>query len=55
MIFDGDIQGELRSARSRSSADVVTSAETVTLVFFASAMENSFAVRGLGWLVARFA
>lgn len=42
-----------RSARSRSSLVVVTSAETVTLLFLASATSNNRRARGLGWLVAR--
>lgn len=32
---------------------VVTSADTVTLLFFASATSNSFRANGFGWLVAR--
>lgn len=43
----------VRSARSRSSLVVVTSAETVTLDFLASAVSKSFFARVLGWMLAR--
>lgn len=43
----------VRSARSRSSLVVVTSAETVTLDFLASAVSKSFFARVLGLLLAR--
>lgn len=39
---------DIRSARSRSSLVVVTSADTVTLVFLASAISKSFLVSALG-------
>lgn len=47
------IQEDVRSARSNSSLVVVTSADTVTLDFLASATWNSFFASALGWLLAR--
>jgi hypothetical protein len=52
--LEGSLLDE-RSARSRSSLVVVTSAETVTLLFLASATWKSRRARGLGWLSARTA
>lgn len=48
-----DCNRDVRSARSRSSFVVVTSAETVTLVFFASAISKSLLTRALGCFCAR--
>ena len=48
-----ELESNLPSAMSRSSLVVVRSADTVILVFLASAMEKSFLASALGWLLAR--
>lgn len=52
-VMDGIVVRDVRSARSSSSFDVVTSAETTTFDFFSSAIWNNFRARGLRCLLAR--
>ena len=51
--FNACVLSILQSASSRSSFVVVTSADTVTFVFFVSAISNSLRTSAFGWFFAR--